>query len=403
MIDDAHAEWYKACFGITLDWNMVLPVLHALQGHPESGLLWETYINKILSLPELSFKSTTHDRTIDSGVFEGEPILLLSQVDDITLACRLESTAKAVYDSIGKALQQPNEAQPPFTYLGLLSDYNGVDVHQMADYIELTSAAYIDRLLHSHGWDTPSPHESSDDRSAPLPVDAVDRLYQSPAGPSEVSPEHAALCDSQGFSYRTLLVCLCPTCLPLRSTTVLKVLHAISVALNTGVSILPNALMTPLCHLAPPTSCPLIHLYLPSSLSPPLQLTEYVDAAHANDLRNHHSTTGYAFVLDGGAIAYRSKTQTVTATSSTEAEFIAAMSAAKSARDLRAVLLEISFPQLSPSPIHIDNVSAIQKMINARKPTEHSRHIDIQAFTIQDWKDNGDILMHHIPGCHQSF
>ncbi|KAG7369162.1 hypothetical protein IV203_031905 [Nitzschia inconspicua] len=100
---------------------MVLPVLHALQGHPESGRLWETYINTILSLPEWSFKSTTHDRTIYSGVFEGEPFLLLRQVDDVALACRRESTAKAVYDFIGKALQQPNEAQPPFTYLGLIT------------------------------------------------------------------------------------------------------------------------------------------------------------------------------------------------------------------------------------------------------------------------------------------
>ncbi|KAG7354611.1 reverse transcriptase RNA-dependent DNA polymerase [Nitzschia inconspicua] len=369
MIDDAYAEWYKARFGITLDRNMVLPVLHALQGHPESGRLWETYINKILSLPELSFKSTTHDRTIYSGVFEGEPILLLRQVDDFALACHRESTAKAVYDFIGKALQQPNEAQPPFTYLGLLSDCNGVDVHQTADYIELTSAGYIDGLLRSHGWDTPSPHESSDDRSAPLPVDAVDRLYQSPAGPSEGSPEHAALCESQGFSYRTLLG---------------ELLYAyITCRPDIGYAVLT---------LSKFASAP--HAYHYNCLK---GLTGYVDAAHANDLRNRRSSTGYAFVLNGGAIAYHSKTQSVTATSSTEAKFIAAVSAAKTAKYLRAVLHELSFPQLSPTPIHIDNVSAIQ-IINARKPTERSRHIDIQAFAIQDWKDDGDILMHHIPG-----
>ena len=42
-------------------------------------------------------------------------------------------------------------------------------------------------------------------------------------------------------------------------------------------------------------------------------------------------------------------------------------------------------------------MSAI-KMINARVPTERSRHIDIQHFAIQDWKDAKDIVMHHIPG-----
>ncbi|KAG7341264.1 helicase domain protein [Nitzschia inconspicua] len=418
MIDDAYAEWYKARFGVTLDWNMVLPVLHALQGHPESGRLWETYINKILSLPELSFRSTTHDGTIYSGVFEGEPILLLRQVDDFALACRRESTAKAVYEFIGKALQQPNEAPPPFTYLGLLSDYNGVDVHQTADYIELTSAGYIDRLLRSHGWDTPSPHESSDDRSAPLPVDAVDRLYQSPAGPSEGSPEHADLCESQGFSYRTLLGELLYayiTCRPDIGYAVVTLSkfasapHAYHYSCLKGVARYLRRTKHWGIRFARRTHDPSLppgtphNLSLDPSLPPfpsihsPLQLTGYVDAAHANDLRNRRSTTGYAFVLNGGAIAYRSKTQTVAATSSTKAEFIAAVFAAKTAKYLRAVLHELSFPQLSPTPIHIDNVSAIQ-IINARKPTERSCHIDIQAFAVQDWKDNGDILMHHIPG-----
>ena len=37
-------------------------------------------------------------------------------------------------------------------------------------------------------------------------------------------------------------------------------------------------------------------------------------------------------------------------------------------------------------------------MINGGVPTERSRHIDIQYFAIQDWKEAGDILMEHIDG-----
>ena len=37
-------------------------------------------------------------------------------------------------------------------------------------------------------------------------------------------------------------------------------------------------------------------------------------------------------------------------------------------------------------------------MINARHPTERSRHILIQFFAIQDWKEAGDIVLRHIPG-----
>eukprot|EP00957_Ditylum_brightwellii_P210372 15364893-Ditylum_brightwellii.AAC.4 len=45
----------------------------------------------------------------------------------------------------------------------------------------------------------------------------------------------------------------------------------------------------------------------------------------------------------------------------------------------------------------LDNISAIN-MINASIPTERSRHIDIQHFAIQEWKERGDIVMAHIPG-----
>jgi hypothetical protein len=44
----------------------------------------------------------------------------------------------------------PSEASSPFKYLGLLQDYNGVDVQQTADYIELSAVGCIDRVLQSH-------------------------------------------------------------------------------------------------------------------------------------------------------------------------------------------------------------------------------------------------------------
>jgi hypothetical protein len=131
--------------------------------------------------------------------------------------------------------------------------------------------------------------------------------------------------------------------------------------------------------------------------SSPFQLRGFVDASHANDLRNCRSTTGYGFVLAAGVIAYRCHTQTITATSSTEAEFLAAVEAAKLAKYLRSILRELGFPQDEPTPIFEDNESCI-KMANAGKPTPRSRHIDIQHFAIQDWKQAGDIVLIHIPG-----
>jgi len=121
------------------------------------------------------------------------------------------------------------------------------------------------------------------------------------------------------------------------------------------------------------------------------------NTADTNDLQNRRSTTGYAFLLCGSAISYRCKTQSITATSSTKAEFLAAVATAKHARCMRAIMSDLGFPPKGPTIMHCDNQSAIN-VINARVPTERSRHIDIQHFTIQDWKDSGAIVMEFIPG-----
>ena len=55
----------------------------------------------------------------------------------------------------------------------------------------------------------------------------------------------------------------------------------------------------------------------------------FVDASHATDLQKRRSITGFVFTYCGGAIVYRSKTQSITAGSSCESEFIAAYSACK--------------------------------------------------------------------------
>ena len=129
----------------------------------------------------------------------------------------------------------------------------------------------------------------------------------------------------------------------------------------------------------------------------PTTLVGYVDAAYGTDSKTRRSVTGTVFTLCGGAIAFRSKLQAVVATSSTEAEFIAAVQAAKTAKYLRSVLDELGFPQIGPTKLYEDNEAAIL-MTNAGKPTQRSQHIDIQHFALQEWKRNGDIVMVHIPG-----
>jgi hypothetical protein len=133
------------------------------------------------------------------------------------------------------------------------------------------------------------------------------------------------------------------------------------------------------------------------SLSTPDQVVGFVDAAHATDAKTRRSVTGYVLTFCGAAVSYRSKVQNTIATSSTEAEFIAAVTASKGVKYLRYILHELQCPQPLPTPMYCDNLAAIA-MINASKPTARSRHIDIQHFAIQHWRNIGDIIFHHIAG-----
>ena len=75
-------------------------------------------------------------------------------------------------------------------------------------------------------------------------------------------------------------------------------------------------------------------------------------------------------------MVYRSKTQSLTALSCTEAEFIATVTAAKTAKYIRSILHELGFEQTTPTPIYEDNKPTIN-IVASQKPTERIRHIDI--------------------------
>ena len=125
---------------------------------------------------------------------------------------------------------------------------------------------------------------------------------------------------------------------------------------------------------------PALGCFPPSNL---YSLMGYVDAAYATDIRTRRSVTGFVFTFAGAAVAYKSKLQSICATSLTEAEFLAAVHAAKTAKYMRSVLTELGFAPLGATSLHIDNQAAVA-MINERKPTPRSCHIDIQHFAIQE-------------------
>jgi len=388
---------------VLLDKDLVLPVLRALQGHPEEARLWEEHISVILE--KVGSKNTTHEKNICTGKFFGEKVPSVRQVDDFTLGCHEESAAKSVHADIGTKLTLHNEAEAPFECLGLVDSFDGHDVLQTRDCIKLSAESCIRRLLKAHGWDNPSPRESSNKPKPALHESDVANLFNLAAGPVENAPEHKALEAEQGFGCRSVLgeiLFACVLCC-----------HNIGCAVTTlaKFSAAPNALhCKSLKHLAiclrqtqdwgivhwrsePVETLPEVpHVLMTFDDSLPAiphpshlqQLIAHVDAAHANELHQRRSTAGCRCCLAGGVVACRSCTQSICAQSSTEAELMAANAAAKVTKHLRFILHELGHAQTEPAPICKDNDSAI-KIVNRSRPTDRSRHVEIRHFALGHW------------------
>lgn len=121
-----------------------------------------------------------------------------------------------------------------------------------------------------------------------------------------------------------------------------------------------------------------------------LQLSGYCDADWGGDMTDRRSTTGYVFMMAGGAVSWNSRKQPTVALSSTEAEYMALSGAVQEAIWLRQLLRDLGYAQQGATPIYEDNQGCINL---ANNPVSHSRtkHIDIRHHFVRERLESGDI------------
>jgi len=101
-------------------------------------------------------------------------------------------------------------------------------------------------------------------------------------------------------------------------------------------------------------------------------------------LQHHrHSISGYVFTIDGGAVSWSSKKQSLVALSTTKAKYIAATHAAKEAMWIRMFLAKVARPLTRPTTLYCNNQSAISVLKNDQYHAR-TKHIDIRYHFIQD-------------------
>lgn len=126
------------------------------------------------------------------------------------------------------------------------------------------------------------------------------------------------------------------------------------------------------------------------------ELVCFCDADYGEDQDTRRSTTAYVFMLSGGAVSWASRLQPTVALSSTEAEYMATCAAVQETVYMRRLFLDLGFEQKEPTKVHQDNQGCIALSNN---PIYHKRtkHIDIRFHYIRERVESHDVVLVHVP------
>ena len=79
----------------------------------------------------------------------------------------------------------------------------------------------------------------------------------------------------------------------------------------------------------------------------------YCDIDHGGNPDNEKSTSAYVIKIKTGAVSWSSKLQSIVALSTTEAEYVSAVSAASEAIWMRQLFTELDYKPSGPSTLHM--------------------------------------------------
>ena len=404
-VDKPYREWYLKKYGKLIPDGYVLPVKHALQGHPESARLWSSHIHDIL-VEKYNFESCPHEPCLYSGTFQNQHVYFLRQVDDFAISSKYKSTIHDLLNDIdSKYLSQPLKK------LGLLDSFNGIDILQTQHFIKISCSRYIKKILQGHNWD----NETSIPVTSPMSYNhkLVSELATK-RGPIDIK-EASKLQHKMGFRYRQAigeLMFAAITCRPdimyatiflSQSSThpaachyqaVKRIFRYLRSTINHGIHYWRTSPLQNLPLHPDPTIAPDSH---------PIKLPQFTadepygfsDADWATNPKTRRSVSGISVFLAGGPVYYKSKLQPTVALSSTESELYAASEAGKAILYLRSVLKSLGTTLTSPTKLFIDNQATIA-IIGNNKATRRLRHVDLRHFAIMQWVQLKNLSLHFI-------
>ena len=128
-----------------------------------------------------------------------------------------------------------------------------------------------------------------------------------------------------------------------------------------------------------------------------LKVVGYSDADYVGCVDSLKSTSGYIFMLAGGAVSWRSAKQTLTATSTMEAEFVSCFEATSHGVWLKSFMsgLRVVYSISRPLRIFCNNSAAVFFAKN-NKSRSRSKHIDIKFLAVREHVKEKKVVIEHI-------
>ncbi|GJY03944.1 putative ribonuclease H-like domain-containing protein [Tanacetum coccineum] len=326
--------------------NKVYKVVKALYGLHQAPRAWyDTLATYLLSN---GFQRGQIDQTLFIKRHKGHILLVQIYVDDIIFG----STKKELCDEFEKLMKDKFQ----MSSMGELTFFLGLQVQQKKNGIFISQDKYVHEILKKFNY--------SDVKSASTPTDLEKPLVQD--GDAADVDEHL---------YRSMIGSLMYL-----TASRPDIMFAVCACARFQVSPKSSHLLAVKRIFRYLKGKPSLGLWY--SKDSPLELVAYTDSDYAGATQDRKSTTGGCQFLGNRLISWQCKKQTVVATSTTEAEYVAAASCCGQVLWIQNQLLDYGY-NFMDTVIYIDNTSTICIIEN---PVQHSKtkHIEIRHHFIRD-------------------
>ena len=349
--------------------DFVCKLVHTIYGTMQGGHDW--YKTLSATYDRLGYTTSRADPCVRFKREDGNYTITDTYTDDIFGASSSDEETKNRKDEIGKVWEIKDVGETEY-FLGMR-----VQQDLTAGTIRLTQRPYWEHVINRFNLESVVP------RNIPLPAGIVLDSNMSPKTDSERK-------EMDDKPYRSILGSVMWGQLATRPDLSFSVSLLARFQANPG-SDHWNALMHVIGYIKNTLDYGLTYSR-DSDLTP----TAFVDADYGGCRDTRRSTSGYVFMMAGGAVTWSSKRQASVALSTVEAEYVAMSRCAQQMVWMQSWLDEVEIEHSLPGLIKGDNRGAIALTKNTR---DHGKvkHINIRHHYIRELLESNTIAVEQVP------